>query len=82
MPNMTPEELRKRVEIKLLWMTHIFTDREKRCLENNVLELLADLCGEILPEKHISSTRYSMGFNAAINLTAAKAARLTGKEIK
>lgn len=88
MSNMTPEELREKIEIKLLWMTHTFTDSEKCSLENNVLELLADLCGEVIgkddPTDYPSGTArkaVQIGANSLRVEQRTRLTKLTGKEI-
>ena len=36
----TNDELKERIEIKLLWLSHALTSNEKEALENCVLELV------------------------------------------
>lgn len=48
--NTPADELRERVEIKLLWLTHTYSPNVKKSLEDCVLELIADTCNQVIGE--------------------------------
>jgi hypothetical protein len=90
MPNMTPEELREHISKEMGWWApgsglskdigSGFDAYPQRT--DKFISLFADLCGEVIPDKILTvSTCYSDGFNAAIDLSAARLTKLTGKEM-
>jgi hypothetical protein len=91
MPNMTPEELRQKIYTISLTPVRDINDGVVNppgsvglsgVKIQELIQLFADLCGEVIPDKILTvSTCYSDGFNAAIDLSAARFAKLTGKEM-
>lgn len=56
---MNEEELKKKIEIKLLWLSHTLSDNEKKSLEDCVLDL-------VLGEPSADGERERIAFNKGL----------------